>query len=130
MVQGSFEITMQGEPPYDDVAGVTLSRATFSKRFSGPLEATSTVHMLAARTPVAASAGYVAVERISGALEGRAGTFVVTHVGIMTRGQRSLTVQIVPDSGTGALAGIAGTMDIEVTDGKHVYTLDYRLDPA
>jgi hypothetical protein len=127
-VKGTFEITMQAEPPFDDVGGVTLSRASFDKRLSGPLEATSKVHMLAARTPVADSAGYVAVERITGTLEGRSGSFVVLQRGVMTRGARSLEITIVPDSGTGDLAGIAGKMDIEIVSGQHHYTLEYAFD--
>ena len=127
IAKGSFEVTMHAEPPYDAIDGVTLGRASFDKRFSGPLEGTGSVQMLAARTPVAGSAGYVAVERIQGALEGRRGTFVVLHTGLMNRGTSSLIVQIVPDSGTGDLRGIAGKMAIEIMDGKHFYELDYTF---
>ena len=126
--KGTFEITMQAEPPFEDVAGVTLGRATFDKRFSGALEATSKVYMLASRTPVESSAGYVAVERITGTLDSRRGSFVVLHRGVMTRGARSLEITVVPDSGTGDLEGIAGKMDIEIVSGQHHYQLDYTIE--
>lgn len=125
--KGTFEIKMTGEPPYDTVDGVSLSRARFDKRFVGPLEATSQVQMLAARTPVEGSAGYVAIERIDGVLEGKRGTFVVMHVGVMNRGARELEIRIVPDSGTGELAGIAGRMDIQIVSGQHHYEIEYEL---
>lgn len=125
--KGTFEIEMSGEPPYDTVEGVSLSRARFDKTFSGPLAATSQVEMLAARTPVEGSAGYVAIERIDGVLEGKRGTFVVMHVGVMNRGERSLEIRIVPDSGTGELAGIAGRMDIQIVAGQHHYEIEYTL---
>lgn len=129
-VKGTFEITMQAEPPFEEVDGVTLSRASFDKTFSGPLVATSKVYMLASRTPVENSAGYVAVERITGALESRSGSFVVLQRGVMTRGARSLEITVVPDSGTGDLKGIAGKMDIEIVSGQHHYQLDYTLEDA
>ncbi len=125
--RGTFEITMSAEPPYDEVEGVPLARATFDKRFSGPLEATSKVHMLSARTPVEGSAGYVAIERVTGALEGKSGTFVLQHTGVMNRGARSLTVAVVPDSGTGELKGLSGRMDIQIEGGKHFYVFEYVL---
>jgi hypothetical protein len=127
IVNGTFEISMHPEPPYDAVDGVTLARVRFDKRFVGPLDATSDVNMLAARTPVDGSAGYVALERVTGALEGKRGTFVLQHIGVMTRGTPSLQVTIVPDSGTGELVGISGRMDIQIVDGKHLYELDYKL---
>jgi hypothetical protein len=129
IAKGSFEVAMKAEPPYDTVDGVTLSRASFDKHFWGPLEATSQVQMLAARTAIETSAGYVAIERISGTLEGRRGTFVVVHTGLMARGTPSLSITIVPDSGTGELSGISGRMAIQIVEGKHFYELDYSLAP-
>jgi hypothetical protein len=129
-VQGTFAITSHPEPPYDVVDGVALARMRFAKRFAGPLDAASEVHMLAARTPVPDSAGYVAIERVTGTLEGRAGTFVLQHSGTMTRGARALRVTVVPDSGTGELAGLTGEMDIEIVDGQHHYRFDFDLPPA
>lgn len=124
---GSFETTMSPQPPYDTADGVTLGRVTISKRFHGDLEATSVVEMLSAVTGVKGSAGYVAIERVVGTLEGRVGGFVLQHSGTMTRGEPRLTVSIVPDSGSGELKGIAGTMTIDIVDGMHKFTLDYTL---
>ena len=126
-IEGTFEVTMTAEPPYDDVDGVTLARVAFDKRFRGPLDATSKVNMIGARTPVQGSAGYVAIERVRGTLDGKEGTFVLQHSGLMNRGAPSLTVTVVPDSGTGALKGLSGTMEIRIVDGKHFYTFDYEL---
>ena len=128
IAKGSFDLTMHAEPPYDEVAGVTLARVRFDKRFAGPLDATSEVNMIGARTPVAGSAGYVAIERVTGTLGGKRGTFVLQHAGLMTGGTPSLSVVVVPDSGTGELAALSGRMDIAIVDGKHFYTLDYALE--
>jgi len=124
---GTFEITMTPQPPYDAAEGVTLGRTKIDKRFHGALEATSVVEMLSAGTSVKGSAGYVAIEKVVGTLEGRSGSFVLQHSGTMTRGVPQLTVSVVPDSGTGELTGIAGTMTIDIVDGKHLFTLNYRL---
>ncbi|HEY4160279.1 MAG TPA: DUF3224 domain-containing protein, partial [Polyangiaceae bacterium] len=92
----------------------------------GDLVATSTGQMIGARSrEVKASAGYVAIERVVGSLEGRQGSFVLQHSGVMTRGIGELTVTVVPDTGTAGLSGIAGRMNIEIADGKHYYTLEY-----
>ena len=127
---GTFNVTPTPHPPYDTADGIVLGRVSFVKQFHGDLEATSTVEMLAARTPVQGSAGYVALERVTGALHGRAGSFVLQHSGTMSRGTSELSVTVVPDSGTGALAGLAGRLAIEIADGKHFYTFDYTLDAA
>ena len=127
IVEGSFELTMHPDPPYDAVEGVTLARVRFDKRFTGPLEGTSEVNMIGARTPIESSAGYVAIERVTGTLVGKRGSFVLMHTGLMTRGTLSLSVVIVPDSGTGELAGIFGAMKIVNQDGTHAYELDYEL---
>jgi hypothetical protein len=126
-VKGTFDITMSAEPPYDVVDGVTLARVGFDKRFHGPLEATSKVSMIGARTPVEGSGGYVAIERVTGTLDGKKGTFVLQHSGTMARGARSLSVTVVPDSGTGELRGLSGRMDIQVVEGKHHYDFDFEL---
>ena len=126
-IQGKFEVEIQPEPPFDSVEGVSLGRLRVDKRFSGPLEATSQVHMLAVQTPVEGSGAYVAVERIQGSLEGKRGSFVVIHTGIRTRGEPSLELNIVPDSGSGELKGISGAIEIQIVDGKHFYALEYEL---
>jgi hypothetical protein len=127
IVKGTFELTMHPEPPYDSAQGVTLARVRFDKRFSGALAATSEVHMIGARTPAEGSAGYVAIERVTGTLEGRRGSFVLQHNGVMTRGVASLAVTVVPDSGTDELSGLSGRMEIEIVEGQHCYAFDYQI---
>jgi len=128
IAKGTFEVTLHPEPPYDDADGVTLGRVRIDKTFtSGPLEATSVVEMIGARTKIPSSAGYVAIERVRGLLSGKRGSFVLQHSGSMQGGAMSLVVTIVPDSGTGELAGIRGKMVIEIVEGKHFYELDYDL---
>ena len=129
IAKGSFEVTIDAEPPYDTVAGVAHSRAVFDKRFTGPLEASGSVQMLAVRSEAQPDSGaYVALERISGVLDGRRGTFSVVHTGLMHRGQRSLALTIAPGSGTGELRGIRGSMQIDIVDGRHFYTVDYDFE--
>ena len=120
-VSGSFDVTMTPEP------GDFPARQRLDKRYHGPLQATGEGQMLAFMSPVRGSAGYVAVERITGTLEGREGSFVVQHSGLMDRGAPTLAIHVVPDSGTGALAGLAGRMGIRIEGGKHFYDLDYTL---
>lgn len=124
---GTFQIQMTGEPPYATDDGVALARAVFTKQFTGDLVGDGRVEFLGARTPVDGSAGYVALERIAGTLGGRAGSFCTIHHGVMDRGARQLTITIVPDSGTGALTGLRGTMTIDIVDKVHHYTIDYAL---
>lgn len=126
---GTFSITMTAEPPYDERDGVSLGRFRFDKRFEGALSATSVVHMLSARTAKKTSAAYTATERVEGTLDGRAGSFVFVHLGIMGGGSEYDThsVTVVPDSGTGALAGLAGRMKIVVENGQHSYVFEYTL---
>ncbi len=125
--KGTFEISMEAEPPYDAEGGVTLGRVSLSKAFVGDLEGTSSVQMLGVQTKVQGSAGYVAIERVIGRLEGRSGSFVLQHLGAMSKGKQQLVVQVVPDSGTGELAGISGQLAIEIIDRQHHYTFDYTL---
>lgn len=127
IASGTFQITMTPEPPIDVVDGVSIGRVLFEKRFTGGLTAESRVHMTAARTPVADSAGYVAVERIVGTLDGRRGSFVVVHTGLMSRGQQSLRIEVVPDTATGELAGLSGTMTITIVERQHHYRMEYEL---
>jgi len=111
-----------------DVAAASgLGRMSLDKVFRGDLEATSTGEMLSAMGGVQGSAGYVALERVTGTLHGRRGTFALQHSGTMARGARSLTVTVVPDSGTGQLEGLAGTMDIVIEGKAHSYVFDYTL---
>jgi hypothetical protein len=128
IVKGTFEVQPQFEPPYEEIDGVSLGRATFGKTYEGPLQALGTVQMLAVRTPVPGSAVYVAVERVDGELDGKRGTFVLAHRGLMTRGTPSLDVTIAPDSGTGELRGISGKMKIDIIEKKHFYELEYGFE--
>ncbi|MET0340034.1 MAG: DUF3224 domain-containing protein [Polyangiales bacterium] len=125
--RGTFEIQAQRHPPYDERAGATLARVTFTKQFTGDLVAESNVEMLGAITEVKGSAGYVAIERVVGTLSNKQGSFVLQHSGTMARGAQSLSVTVVPDSATDALRGLSGTMRIDVADGKHHYTFDYAF---
>ena len=125
---GTFSVTMNPEPPYDVNEGASIGRVSIKKQFLGDLEATSSVEMLGARSEVSGSAGYVAIERVNGALHGRTGTFVLQHSGTMTRGKGELTVTVVPDSATGELKGLAGRMTIEIVEGKHLYGFEYAID--
>jgi hypothetical protein len=127
--EGTFEVTLDPQPPYDETAEVILNRVSIRKVFHGALEATSAGEMLSAMPAVKGSAGYVALEHVRGTLDGRAGGFVLQHLGAMNRGKPKLEVAVVPDSGTGALLGLAGHMLIEIVDGQHRYVFDYELDP-
>ena len=125
--QGTFNVEMIAQPDSDVVDGVTLGRMALSKQFSGDLSGSGKGQMLTALTSEEGSAGYVAIERISGSLHGRRGGFVLQHRGTMDRGVKSLSIRIVPDSGTGDLAGITGSFELGIEDGVHRYTLHYRL---
>jgi hypothetical protein len=123
---GSFEVTIvpQADPQLE---GSTLARMLLDKRFHGDLEAGSKGQMLTAGAVVKGSAVYVAVEEVSGTLHGRRGSFALHHSGIMTRGAPDLVIAVVPDSGTGELAGLSGRLSISINDGRHFYEFDYTL---
>jgi catechol 2,3-dioxygenase-like lactoylglutathione lyase family enzyme len=126
--KGTFEVKLT---PQDDKSGdSTRGRILISKQLHGDLEGTSEGQMLTAMTPVKGSAGYVAVEMVSGTLHGRRGSFVLQHSGTMARGAQELTVTVVPDSGTNELAGLSGRMTIRIADGKHFYDFEYKLADA
>lgn len=125
-IRGEFDVKMLPQAA-DAALGENIGRFGLDKRFHGDLAATSKGQMLAFRTAVEGSAGYVAMEHVDGVLQGRSGTFVLQHSGTMTRGAQHLVLSVVPDSATGELAGLAGSMGIEITGGKHYYTFDYSL---
>lgn len=127
IASGRFEIQSTPQPPYESEAGITLARVSFDKQFQGDLTAASRVEMLSARTPVPNSAGYVAIERVKGTLHGKHGSFVLKHDGTMDRGRASLTITVVPDSGTEELTGLSGQMRIEIEGGVHSYRFEYTL---
>ncbi len=124
---GMFEVKLTPQEPEEGVGDPTVGRMAIAKQFRGGLEATSRGQMLTAMTDVEGSAGYVAIERVAGKLDGREGSFALQHSGTMTRGVPQLTITVVPDSGTGELTGLAGTMTIEIADGKHSYDFEYTL---
>ena len=123
---GTFQVEMTPEAS-EDRAGSTLGRLALDKTFHGDLEGTSHGTMLTARGSVEGSAGYVALERVEGVLHGREGAFVLQHGGVMSADEASLSIRIVPDTGSGALVGISGTMEIERDGEVHRYTLAYTL---
>ena len=125
--KGTFEVKPTFEPPFDTRPGAKIGRATFEKVFQGPLSAESHVDMLSATSEVQGSAGYVALERIVGSIEGKQGSFVVQHSATMDRGVPSMTLTVVPDTATGTLTGLRGSMAIDVVEGEHFYTLDFTL---
>jgi hypothetical protein len=124
--RGSFEIKLTPDPPYDSADGVTLGLMRAEKRFVGELDGTSTLTMTAARTPTSGSAGYVAIERLSCTLAGKRGSFVLQHSGTMNRGAATLSCTVVPDSATGELVGLSGSMRIDIDAGQHNYAFDYE----
>ena len=127
---GTFEVKMSPQVPEDNVGNPSIGRMSLEKQFHGDFEGSGKGQMLAAGTEVEGSAGYVALERVDGKLHGRSGTFALQHSGTMTRGKPELTITIVPDSGTGDLAGIAGRFNINIADGKHSYDLEYTIEDS
>lgn len=128
---GAFEPVLMPAPLADEHADKTLGRMSISKRFHGGLEATTRGEMLTVRTATKGSMGYVAIEQVTGVLDGRTGAFTMLHSGIMDRGTPHLAVTVVPGSGTGELAGLTGTMTITIDpDGKHTYDFAYALPNA
>jgi|SRR5690606_19559066 len=126
---GTFDVTLT--PRAADSAGSErVGRMSMAKRFHGGIEGVGTGEMLTAMSPVEGSAGYVAMEEISGTLDGRRGSFVLQHSGTMNRGAPTLVISVVPDSGTDELAGLTGTMTVTVTEGEHRYEFRYELQPA
>jgi len=125
--QGHFDVTLTHNPEIDAADGVQMGQSTLKKQFHGELDAGSTGHMLSAMGSQPGSAGYVALERVTGSLGGRRGSFVLKHDGTMDRGPPSLVVRVVPDTGTGELTGLRGEMRIDIVEGKHLYDFDYSL---
>ena len=127
VAKGSFTVEMKPQVEAASVEGVNLGRMSLDKRFEGDLTATGKGEMLTALTPIRGSAGYVAIERVTGTLHGRSGSFVFQHAGTMDQGAQQLSITVVPDSGTGALVGIVGTFKLTIIDGKHFYEFEYSL---
>jgi hypothetical protein len=130
-VSGSFEVKIDPQNPDNAAARESgLGRMSIDKQFHGDLEAASKGEMLSFMNRDAGSGGYVALEHVTGTLSGRSGSFVLEHNATMDRGAPMLNIIVVPGSGTGDLAGIAGTMKIRIESGKHFYDFDYTLPEA
>ena len=127
-VTGKFDIELH---PMDSYAaskdGITLGRMSIDKTFFGDLSAKSKGEMLNARSPKAGSAGYVAIELVTGELNGKKGSFALQHFGTMSNGEQHLILDVIPDSGIGELKNLKGKMTINIEDGQHYYTFEYEL---
>lgn len=123
---GTFDVKMNPQPA-EAAAGDTIGRMLLDKKYHGSLDATGKGQMLAMRTPVEGSAGYVAMELVVGKLDGRSGGFVLQHSGTMNRGAALLVLGVVPDSGTGELVGLSGNMEIIIAEGRHRYRFEYNI---
>jgi hypothetical protein len=124
---GTFDVKINPLPPYNTSADAKLARMSIDKQFHGDLDAISQGEMLSAGTDTKGSAGYVAIERVTGTLDGRSGGFALQHNATMTRGAPYLNIVVVPDSGTGELVGLNGTMQIIIDNGKHSYEFQYSI---
>ena len=124
---GTFDVTIT--PQTDQgISDPTVGRMSIDKQYHGDLEGTGLGQMLAGMAAeVKDSGSYVAIERVRGTLHGRTGTFALAHSGTMTRGAQSLTITVIPDTGTEELAGITGTLTIDIKGGTHFYGFDYTL---
>jgi hypothetical protein len=127
--KGSFDVKTTPQPAAEaDDTGI--ARLLLDKQFHGDLDAVSKGQMLAAGTATKSSAGYVAIEKVTGTLSGRKGSFVLQHIGTMNKGVPALNVSVVPDSGTDQLTGLSGTMNIIIANGAHSYEFAYSLPGA
>ena len=124
---GTFEVKVEAQGEADKGEGSTLGRYSLDKQYHGDLEGTAKGTMLTAGTEVKGSAGYVAMERVTGTLRGRSGSFVLQHSATMTQGEPQLSITVVPDSGSGQLVGLTGKMNIIIAAGKHSYEFEYAL---
>lgn len=124
---GPFDVKLNPLQPYNNAEEAKFARMSIDKQFHGDLEATSKGEMLSAGSDVKGSAGYVAIERVTGTLHGRHGSFSLQHNATMNRGEPYLNIIVVPDSATGELTGLSGNMRIIIAEGKHSYVFDYTL---
>ncbi len=127
VAQGFFEVKTAPLPADDATAATSISRYSLDKAWRGDLEGASAGEMLGAGNPAGGTAGYVAIEQVTGTLHGKNGSFALQHFGSMHAGQFDLNVRVVPGSGTGDLEGIAGTLAIIISGGKHSYALEYTV---
>lgn len=131
-ITGEFDVNLQPQSFHaEGNDGRMLGRMTIDKTYHGGLSATSKGEMMSAMTATEGSAGYVALEEVKGSLNGKQGSFVLQHYGILNRGENRLILEVIPDSGAGQLAGLSGTMAIRIEDGKHFYDFEYEfIEPS
>ncbi len=128
MISGKFDLSLKPLETYaSGIDGVKLGRIAIDKTFFGALSAVSKGEMLNALSPVEGSAGYVAVEQVTGEIEGKKGSFVLQHYGTMDSNGQHLTLEVVPNSGSGELAGLSGKMAIRIEGGQHFYDFEYHI---
>jgi len=125
--KGTFDVKISPQSPQDGVGDPSVGRMAIEKQFQGDMQGQGRGQMLAVGTAVDGSAGYVAMERVQASVHGRPGSFALQHNGTMHRGTPQLSITIVPDSGDGELAGIAGTLFVTIEGGVHTYDLHYTL---
>ena len=125
--EGTFDVKNAPLASDSALSGTPIGRFGLDKQFHGDLEATSKGEMLGSGDPAKGTAGYVAMEQVTGTLNGHTGSFALQHIGAMDQGKMTLTVTVVPGSGTGELSGISGAMTITIVNGKHAYTFEYAL---
>lgn len=124
---GTFQVKITPLAPEPGQESIGLGRFRLDKTFAGDLAGTGQGQMLGSMDEADNSGAYVALERVTGTLHGRSGSFMLHHSGVMVRGASTLRIEVVPGTGTGELAGIAGTFSLEMRDGAHHYVLDYTL---
>ena len=126
--KGTFDVKVT--PQDNQTSDATLGHLLLEKQLHGDMQGTSIGQMLSAMTAVEGSAGYVAIERFTGTLQGRSGSFVLQHLGTMGHGKMHMAISVLPDSGTQDLQGITGTLRITIEAGKHYYEFDYSFAPG
>lgn len=126
-ITGTFAVTMGKEAVHDAAEHAGIGRMSLDKQYHGDLDATGVGEMLAVMTATPGSAGYVAIEFVEGTLAGHSGSFFLQHTGTMDHGVPTLSVTVVPDSGTDELVGLAGRLNIRIVEGTHFYDFDYSL---
>lgn len=124
---GTFDVKVTPVTPPSGAAENPISELSLDKQFHGPLEAASKGTMLASGNPAKGAGGYVAMEKVTGTLGGRKGSFVLQQSGTMKGGAAEMSVTVVPGSGTDQLAGLDGKMTIQISSGKHSYDFEYTL---
>ena len=127
LATGTFQVTVTPHDTDETSEGMTLGHSILTKELQGDLEGSAEGAMLTALTPEEGSAGYVAIELVRGTLNGRSGTFLLQHHGLMDQGVQNLSITVIPGSGTGELTGIRGTMTLDLTEAERGYELRYTL---